>query len=185
MMQHLASRVLIGVVLFTLVVAGILVARSRTARTEATGPQPSPADLSIKEVDLREESAGGQRWHLTADQASVFEREGRTALRKVRVRVEDGDRVWTITGEEGDLFNASKNFEVRRNVVLTDEGGLRLETSVLRWRAADRRLWTDVPVRIVRPGAVVRGAALVVDTEEEATTVQGRVHAEFAGGRGR
>jgi LPS export ABC transporter protein LptC len=181
--DRLAGRVLAAVVLFVLVVAGILVARTRTLQTEAIGAPPSPADLSITEVELREQSAGGGHWHLTADQASVFNAEGRTALRNVRVKVWDRRGAWTMAGDEGDFFKATGNLEVRRNVVLVADDGLRLETSVLRWDGAGRRLWTDTPVRLSRPGAVVDGQALDVRMSDEATTVRGRVRATFTGER--
>lgn len=184
-MHRLASRILVGVAVFVLLVTGTLVVRSRSVRKEVAGPPPSSADLNIKDVELEEESSGGARWRLVADQASVFDREGRTALQKPRVYVEDRDRRWTISGEEGDFFKDSKDFEVRRNVVMTSEDGLRLETTVLRWRAADRRLWTDAAVRIVREGIVVDGSGLEAGLADQATTVQGRVHALFPSGRRR
>ena len=184
-MDRLARRILGVVVLFVLVVTGILVARTRTGQKDAMVPQPSPADLSIKEVQLREESAGGGRWQLTADQASVFDGEGRTALRNVRVQVWDRERAWTIVADEGHFFKATRNLEVRHNVVVVSDDGFRLETSSLRWDGAGRRLWTDVPVRIYRPGAVIDGRALDVRMAEEATTVQGRVRATFTREPGR
>jgi len=183
-MQRLASRILIVVAVFVLIVAGLLVTKSRNVRTEASGPAPSAADLSIKEVELQEESAGGGRWRLLADQAQVFDQEGRTALRKVTVYVKDKEKNWTIVGDEGDLFKESKNLEVRRNVVLTSDDGLRLETTVLRWLGSERRLWTDVPVKIIRESAVIHGTALDVNMDSEATTVKGRVNATFARGTG-
>lgn len=180
-MHRLAGRILIGVVLFVLLVAGILIAKSRSVRTEAADPQPSTADLNIKEVEVREESAGGGRWRLLADQASVFDQEGRTALKNVKVYVEDKDRRWTITGDEGDFFKEKKNLEVRKNVVMVSEDGLRLETTVLRWRAADRHLWTDAPVRIFRDdGTVIDGTSFDTNMDQESTLVKGRVHATFA-----
>ncbi len=180
-MQRLASRILVVVALFVVAVVGLLVTRSRTVPGEAafTGPAPSSADLSIKDVELREETTDGARWHLRAEQAQVFEAEGRTALRGLTVQVHHQGRTWTIVGEEGDFFSASRDFEVRRNVVVTADDGWRLETAVLRWRGAERRLWTDVPVRLSRPGSVVRGAGLVVRMDEQATTVQGPVTARF------
>lgn len=181
-MDRLARRILAVVALFVLVVAGILVARGRAVRTEAVGPKPSAADLSINEVELREESAGGGYWQLTADQAAVFNQEGRTVLHKVSVQVKDGDRIWTIVGDEGDFFKETRNLELRRNVVLTSGDGMRLETSVLRWQEAERRLWTDAPVRIYRENAVIDGTALDVRMAEESTTVQGRVRATFRRG---
>jgi LPS export ABC transporter protein LptC len=176
-MQRLASRILIVVTVFVLVVAGMLIARTRTVRVESVGASPSKADLSIKEVQLEEDS-GGVRWQLKADQALVFEAEGRTSLRRIDLKVHERDRSWTVVGEEGDL-DRDKNLEIRRNVVLTSDDGLRLETSVLRWHGADRRLWTDAPVRILRSGAVIEGRALEVKMADEATTITGPVHAVF------
>jgi len=181
-MHRLASRILIVVAVFVLVVAGVLISRSRTGRVESASPAPSKADLSIKEVQLEEES-GSVRWQLKADQALVFEGDGRTWLRKVDLRVQERDRSWTVVGEEGDLYRGTNSLEVRRNVVLTSDDGLRIETTVLRWQGAERRLWTDVPVRIFRNSAVIDGTALDVKMEEEATNVKGRVRAVFEGAR--
>jgi LPS export ABC transporter protein LptC len=165
---------------FVILVAGTLVVRSRTARVESI-PAASNADLQIKEVNIREES-GKVRWHLTAEQALVYEQEGRTTMRKVAVEVEEPERSWTIVGEEGDLYQQRNDIELRRNVVVTSSDGVRLETSVLRWVGADRRLWTDAPVTITRQGAVVSGTALEVRMAEEVTTIEGRVRASFTEG---
>src|SRR5207245_3512592 len=89
----------------------------------------------------------------------------------------------TIVGEEGDLFQATKNLEIRKNVVLTSSDGMRLETSVLRWQGAEKRLWTDAPVRLSRGGAVADGSALEVRMAEEYTTMAGRVHSVFTDAR--
>src|SRR5712691_8637069 len=182
-MNRLASRILIVVAVFVLMVTGVLISRSRTERVESTGPAPSKADLSIKDVQLEEES-GNVRWQLKADQALVFENEGRTWLRKVDLKVQERNRSWTVVGEEGDLYRETNNLEVRRNVVLTSDDGLRLETTVLRWKGAERRLWTDVPVKIIRENAIIHGTALDVNMDSEATTVKGRVNATFARGTG-
>lgn len=178
-MRRLASHILIVVVVFIVVVTGILISKSRAVRVETIGPSVSKADLSIKAVELEEES-GGVRWQLKADQALVFDGEGRTALRKITLSVKERTRSWNVVGEEGDLDRDTKNLEVRRNVVLTSDDGLRLETTVLRWHGGDRRLWTDAPVRILRSGAVIDGTAIDVKLAEETTAVKGRVHAVFA-----
>jgi LPS export ABC transporter protein LptC len=178
-MQRLARGILVLVGLFVLVVAGTLFARTRSARVESVGPSPSSADLRIKEVQLEEQSEG-VRWHLRADQALVFEKEGKTTLRNVAVDVTEQNRAWTIVGEEGDLFDASRNFEVRKNVVLTSSDGLRLETTVLRWQGDAKRLWTDVPVTLYKANAVIHGTAISVLMGQEQTEMAGRVRATFA-----
>jgi len=79
-------------------------------------------------------------------------------------------------------FQATKNLEIRKNVVLTSSDGVRLETNVLRWQGAEKRLWTDEPVRISRGGAVADGSSLEVRMGEEYTILGGRVRAVFSEG---
>lgn len=177
--RRLAGVILAVVALFVVVVTITLVVRSRAARVESAGPMAASADLRIKEAELEEQS-GGVRWRLKAEQALVFETEGRTALKRISVRVFERDRTWTIVGDEGDLFQQTSNVEIRRNVVLTASDGFRLETSVLRWQGAEKRLWTDAPVRMSRDGAVIDGTALDVRMGDETTTMAGRVRATFA-----
>jgi len=176
--QRVAAGILGMVVVFVLLVAGTLIAKSRTPAVESTGPVTSSADLRIKEAQIEEET-GGVRWRLKAEQALIFDAEGRTALRKISVDVFERDRSWSIVGEEGDLFQATRNLEIRNNVVLTSSDGLRLETSVLRWQGAEKRLWTDAPVRLSRGGAVADGSALDVRMGDESTTLAGPVHTIF------
>src|SRR5437879_12036904 len=71
--RRLAGLILVVVAVFVVAVAGTLVAKSRTARVEATGGATSSADLRIKEVEL-EEVSGGVRWRLRAEQARSEER---------------------------------------------------------------------------------------------------------------
>ena len=147
--RRLAGAIFAVVGLFVVVVAGTLIVKSRAARVESAGPAASRADFRIKEAEVEEES-GGVRWRLRAEQALVFEEERRTSLRRISVKVFERDRSWTIVGDEGDLFQQTSNVEIRQNVVLTSSDGLRLETSVLRWQGAERRLWTDAPVMMSR-----------------------------------
>jgi LPS export ABC transporter protein LptC len=183
-MRDLARGILAVVVVFVVAVAVVLVVRSRSARVEPSGPAPSTADLQIKEVDLEEE-AKGVRWRLKAEQALMFDKAGQTQLRKLVANIYQRERSWMIVGEEGDLDRSTNNVEVRHNVVLTSNDGLRLETTVLRWDAEAKRLWTDAPVTITRNGSVVRGSGLDVRMQDEATTISGPVRATFEIGRKR
>jgi LPS export ABC transporter protein LptC len=183
-MRNLARVILAVVVVFVVAVTVVLVVRSRSARVEPSGPAPSTADLQIKEVDLEEE-AKGVRWRLKAEQALMFDKAGQTQLRKLVANIYQRERSWMIVGEEGDLDRSTNNVEVRHNVVVTSNDGLRLETTVLRWEAEAKRLWTDAPVTITRNGSVVRGSGLDVRMQDEATTISGPVRATFEIGRKR
>jgi len=176
-MQRLASRILIVVAVFVVVITGILIARTRATRVESMDGNPTNADFAIKALQL-EENSGGMRWQLNADQALVYEGEGLTRLRRVNVKVDERHRSWTIVGDEG-LLDRGKNLEIRNNVVMISDDGLRLETSILRWHAGDRRLWSERPVRIVRGGTTIEGTAFDVKMSDEATTISGPVRAVF------
>lgn len=180
-MHHLARGILVLVGAFVVTVSAILVVNSRSVQVEPTRLE-SAADLRIKEVEIEEETRG-VRWRLKAEQALIFDAEGRTALRRLAVEVMDGDRSWTIVGDEGDVFQRDRRVEIRDNVVVTSSDGLQLETSVLRWDGRERRLWSDAPVRLSRAGSVIRGGAFELRLDDERTTVGGPVHAVFAQAR--
>jgi len=183
--MHTLARVILAIVaVFVILVTATLVIKSRSARVESLGPSPASADLQIKQVDLEEE-AHGVRWRLKADQALMYDEAGVTKLQRVNANVYQRDRTWTIVGDEGELDRKTNNVELRRNVVVTSDDGLRLETSVLRWEAERKRLWTDAPVVLSKNGSVVRGTALNVLMADEATTVGGRVRATFVTSRAR
>ena len=148
-MPNLARAILVIVAVFVVAVGITLVVRKRTAGVESLGPALSSADLRIKDVDL-EEVTNGVRWLLRAEQALMYDQEGRTNLRNLTVRVFQKDRSWTILGDEGDLDQKTKNVEIRKNVVITSSDGLRMDTSVIHWDADAQRLWTDEPVTLSR-----------------------------------
>ena len=183
--MHTLARVILAIVaVFVILVTATLVIKSRSARVESLGPSPASADLQIKQVDLEEE-AHGVRWRLKADQALMYDEAGVTKLQRVNANVYQRDRTWTIVGDEGGLDRKTNNVELRRNVVVTSDDGLRLETTVLHWEAERKRLWTDAPVVLSKNGSVVRGTALDVLMADEATTVGGRVRATFVTSRAR
>src|SRR3954469_1099859 len=170
--MHTLARVILAVVaVFVVVVTTTLVIKSRSAPVEPLGgPAPSTADLQIQQLELEEE-AQGVRWRLKADQALMYDQAGLPQLRKLTANIIQKERAWTIVGEEGDLDRKSNNVEVRKNVIITSNDGLRLETSVLRWDAERKRLWTDAPVRLSREGSTVSGSGLSVLMADESTTV--------------
>lgn len=182
-MRKAPFAILACVVLFLAVVLGVLLHRSRTARSVAQAPIESTADARIKEVHLQEQTRDGSRWQLDAEIAESFQEQGRTIMRKVVIQVQQRDQTWTVTGDEGDLVDQSKDVELRGNVVLTSSDGLRLETQRLRWTAAEQRAWTNEPVVIYRSGAIVRGTGFESRVEQETNEVKGRVRATFSKGK--
>lgn len=177
------------VVIFLSVVVGVLVHRARVPRKMPTEPAATNADYRLKQVHLQEQGRDGSRWQLDAEYSETFEDLNKTTMRKVRIKVDQpskGDqasRSWTVTGNEGDLNQDTKDVELRGNVVLVSSDGLRLETDRLRWDAEGQRAWTEDPVVIYRSGAVVRGTGFESRVAEEISSIRGRVRATFQRGR--
>jgi LPS export ABC transporter protein LptC len=178
------------VVVFLSVVVGVLVHRARVPRALTTEPATTNADYRLKQVHLQEQGRDGSRWQLDAEYSETFEEQNKTTMKKVTVKVDQpskGDqasRSWTVTGDEGDLNQETKNVELRGNVILISSDGLRLETDRLRWDAEAQRAWTEDPVVIYRAGAVVHGTGFESKVAEEISSIKGRVRATFKKGTG-
>jgi LPS export ABC transporter protein LptC len=176
------------VVVFLSVVVGVLIHRARTPRAIPVEVVDTSADYRLKQVRLQETGRDGSRWQLDAEYSETFEERNTTAMKKVTIKVDQPakgastPRAWTVTGDEGDLDQGTKDVELRGNVVLVSSDGLRLETQRLRWDAAGHRVWTEDPVTIYRAGATVRGTGFESRVTEEATSVKGRVRAVFKRG---
>jgi LPS export ABC transporter protein LptC len=186
-MRKVPFIILTLVVVFLSVVVGVLVHRARAPRAITVEPLSTTADYRLKQVRLQETGRDGSRWQLDAEYSETFERRSTTAMRKVSIKVEQPSKgaappkAWTVTSDEGDLNQGTKDVELRGNVVLISSDGLRLETERLHWDADGQRAWTDEPVTIYRAGAIVRGAGFESRVEEEATSIKGRVRAIFKG----
>lgn len=177
--QRASTAVLFGVLVFVVLVAGVLLIKARFTPA-SRDVSPGQADYRFKEIRLQEQGPGKAQWRLAADQAEIFEGEGRTVLRKVTITIEEPERTWTVTSDEGHLMEPSKDVELRKNVVLLGNDGFRLETETLRWQARERRVWTTAPVTVLRRGVVVRGQGLDAWVSEERTRVTGHVRAIFS-----
>jgi LPS export ABC transporter protein LptC len=184
-MDRLAAGIALGVILFVTIVVGVLIVKGQRASIPREVAMSSQADQALKEVHLQEDSKnGGYRWSLDAERAESLPDSGKTSLWKVTIGVQDTDRSWQVTSDEGDLVKDTKDVELRGNVVLVSSEGLRVETTVLRWNNAEGRAWTDQPVTIYKGDGVVTGFGLEARPSEEITLVRGRVKATFGGVKG-
>lgn len=184
-MRRLPFAILACVALFLVAVVGLLVARSRTPRApEAVEPAQSKAEYRIKEVRLQEQGRDGTQWQLDAEYGEIFEKLGKTSMRKVTVHVTQPARQWKLSGDEGDLYQATKDVALRGNVVLESSDGLRVETQSVNWTAKDERAWGDDPVTIrYGEGVTIQGRGFEVRSAEAAATIKGRVRATLLPGK--
>jgi LPS export ABC transporter protein LptC len=183
-MERIAAGITLAVILFVTVVVGVLIVRGHRAAVPREEIVSSPAEQQISEIHIQEDGKlGAYRWRLDAERADSFPGTGKTLLRKVTIGLEEPDRSWKATSDEGELVQETRDVELRGNVVLVSSEGLRVETTILRWANAEGRAWTEQPVTIYRSGGVVKGTGLETRPSEEITLVRGRVSATFGGAK--
>ncbi len=148
--------------------------RSRQAPPPAP-PSQDAADYRIREIHINETLEGNLRWTLDADQAEVFDKEQRTVMKKVTVKVFSKQAVWTVTADEGVLANDTRDVSVSGNVLVSSNDGLTIRTPALGWQNKDRHLFTEEPVEIRRTGTTITGRGLDVRMQEQQAVVEKNV----------
>jgi LPS export ABC transporter protein LptC len=154
---------------------GVVTWKVRARRAPAPPTPAQEADYRIREIHINETLEGNLRWTLDADQAEVFDKEQRTLMRKVVVKVFSKEAIWTVTADEGTLDNEKRDVSVQGNVVVTSNDGLQIRTPELSWRNKDRNLFTDHPVEIKRPGTTITARGLDVRMQEQEAVLQKNV----------
>lgn len=179
-MRRVATWLLVG---FLGLAAGLgtMVAWQVRARPPAAPEAPAPsADYRVTEIHIDETVEGSLRWTLDADQAEVYDREQRTLMHNVAIRLFTRDGQWTVRAQRGILDNQTRDVSLSGDVVLASSDGLRMTTPTLRWRHQARHLFTEDPVEITRDGTRIVGRGLDVFMAEERAVVGRRVRVEIA-----
>ena len=156
----------------------------------AGGEPPSPRDRQrgsepdarITGFHLVETKDGAKLWEVSGDLAEVFEKEGVARVTKISRQV-----TVTLYSEQGKLVSRSdkatlnmrtKDVRLEGNVTAISEEGSSLQTDVLNWSAQDRRLFTRLPVTLVRGGLVSRGVGMEAETDLERARLLSRVRSQ-------
>ncbi len=170
---------IVFLVCFVGLVAGLggMIAWKVRGRQAAAPPPPvqNAADYRIREIHINETLEGNLRWTLDADEAEVFDKDQRTVMRKVVVKVFSKDAVWTGTADEGVLDNQKHDVSLSGHVVVTSNDGLTIRTPELFWQNQERHLYTQHPVEITRPGTTITGRGLDVRMQEHQAVVEKNV----------
>ena len=133
------------------------------------------ADYRIHEIHINETLEGNLRWTLDADQAEVFDKEQRTVMKNVVVKVFSKTAEWTVTADEGVMGNETRDVTVTGNVVVTSNDGLTIKTPELLWRNKDRNLSTEQAVEIKRTGTTITAQGMDVKMQDQEAVLPKKV----------
>ena len=146
----------------------------------------SKADVKITGFHLVETKDGKTLWELWGDRGEVFEKEDVAKVMKISKQV-----TVMLYSEQGKLTTRSdgatvnmrtKDIRLEGNVTATSEQGSSLQTQSLDWSAKNRRLFTRLPVTLVRGGLVSSGVGLEAETDLERAKFLSRVRSHVAPG---
>jgi LPS export ABC transporter protein LptC len=76
---------------------------------------------------------------------------------------ENGEHTMTLWADSGRANERTRNMIATGNVVAVSDSGQQLESSVLRWDQATRRIICDAPVKISSPTDTLYGTSFVSD----------------------
>ena len=174
-MRRLSTVFLVCFVGLVAGLGGMVAWKVRGRQAAPPPPVQDAADYRIREIHINETLEGNLRWTLDADQAEVYDKDQRTVMRKVVVKVFLKDAVWTVTADEGVLANQTRDVSVTGHVVVTSNDGLTIRTDELNWRNKDRNLSTDQAVEIKRTGTTITAHGLDVRMQDEQAVLQKNV----------
>lgn len=147
--------------------------KERPAKPETSREKSFP-DQAIENFTLAHTNQGEKEWELEADRAEIYEREGKTIVRRLKLKFYDqGEIASIITAREGEINSPSGDMQVRGNVVVNSEKeGITLKTKSLRWDARGKKILTKDFVRQEKGDTIVTGWGLESDPELEKLVIK-------------
>ena len=169
--------ILLGVIGLTLAGVGWLFFKSRTA-SRAKVELPVEAIRSLMKLAGVHQTAtknGAVQWELDAATAELEAKSGRMVLDlpKVTFFLEDGSQVH-VTAKTGILYTHSNNIQVEGNVKVNNDR-YTLLTEALLYKHDDRKMISDVPVKISGGEIDLRADAMTYDLEQNKALFKGHV----------
>lgn len=147
--------------------------KEKPQKAKMPGEKSFP-DQAIENFTLTHTNQGEKEWELAAERAEVYEKEGKTIVRKLKLKFyEQGKVASVLTARQGEISSPSGDMEVRGDVVVTSEKeAMTLKTNSLKWDARRNRIVTDDFVRQEKGDTIVTGQGLESDPELERLVIK-------------
>jgi len=154
--------------LLALAAAAGLLAGCETPDGEETAPTGVDSTRTVQrstDIEVVESKLGVVRWVLRADRSVMHDDEERTDLEGLFVTFyDDSGRVSsTLVADRGEIDRKTRHLIARQNVRVETPEEETLETEVLEWDNARKKILSDQPVRITQGRNVYTGTGLVSD----------------------
>jgi LPS export ABC transporter protein LptC len=141
------------------------------------------ADMRLEKIRLVEDKQGKKTWELDAKAVQQYQGENIILLEDVKVTfyTKEG-RSFVLSGNQGKVYQDSKNVELAGDVRLTSSDGYRLKTHSVSYHHANKEVTTSDPVEIEGKEIQVVGTGMRVDMEAEIIKILSQAKTRWKGG---
>jgi len=146
---------------------------------------PEGADQRLEKIRFVEEKNGRKTWELEAKAIHQYQGQNMMTLEEVKVIYYSKDgRSFILSGNQGKVYQDTKNMELAGNVILTSSDGYRLKTHSISYQHSGKRVTSPDPIEL--EGAEIRlvGTGMWVNMEEKTFKVLSQVKTQWKGGKG-
>jgi LPS export ABC transporter protein LptC len=142
------------------------------------------ANVRMEKIRFVEDKQGQKTWELEAKSVQQYQDQNMMILEDVKVTfyAKEGQTV-LITGNQGKVYQNSKNVELVGDVVLTSSDGYQLKTHSVSYRHLGKIVSTSDPVEIEGEQIRLTGKGMWVDMEAKTFKILSQVKTQLKGRR--
>jgi len=187
------KRVKIAILVLILLIGGIVFVtlwvnlKGEKASKEGEVPpkiSTDGADARLEKIRFVEDKHGQKTWELEAKSIQQYQGQNIMLLEEVKVTLftKEGQS-FIISGNQGKVYQDSKNMELVGDVVLTSSDGYRLKTHSIFYHHSEKKVTTSDPVEIEGEQIRLVGKGMWVDMEAKIFKVLNQVKTQWRGGK--
>jgi len=140
------------------------------------------ADMRLEKIRLVEDKHGQKTWELEAKSIQQYQDENVLVVEEVKVTFYGKDgRSFILSGDQGKVYQNSKNIELRGDVVLSSSDGYWLRTQSVAYNHQKKRATTSDPVKIEGEQIWLEGNGMEVDMEAQTFKILHQVKTRWKG----
>jgi LPS export ABC transporter protein LptC len=142
------------------------------------------ADARLEKIQFVEDKHGRKTWELEAKSIQQYQGQNILLLEEVKMTVftKEG-RSFVISGNQGKVYQDSKNMELVGDVVLTSSDGYQLKTRSVSYHHLEKKVTTQDSVEIEGEQIRLVGKGMMVDMEAKIFKVLNQVKTQWRGGK--
>jgi LPS export ABC transporter protein LptC len=140
------------------------------------------ATVQLERIRLVEDKSGIKTWELEAKSIQQYQDKNMMVLEDVKVTfyAKDG-QAFTLSGNQGKVYQDSKDMELVGDVVLSSKDGYRLKTHSISYKNSEKKATTSDPVEIEGEQIQLVGKGMLVDMEAKTFKILSQVKTQLKG----